>query len=376
MKLMILLLFCHGASAVEHSLKIYHIISSGHPNIPDYVGITDFEDTGMTYYDSNMTMIEPRHDWVSKLMEGDPQHWKKKSQDCKNYEQVFKDEANSFNQHSKQTGGVYIVQQIFGCVWDDETQKADGFKEYAYNGEDILKFDLQTETWIAANPQAEITKHEWDGNTANNQFWKNFLTNFCPELVKKYLTYASAFLHRTDLPSVSLLQKSPSSPVSCHATGFYPDRALMLWRKDGEDLHEDVDQGEILPNHDGSFQMRVDLKLSSVKPEDWRRYDCVFQLSGADDKIITKLDKAEIRTNSGKPSDTTVPIFVAVVVLAVILISVIGFTVYKKKKERDSKELSRCSYQNCNIEPKCNCAQKSEAINNNETATLRFCKRD
>uniref|UniRef100_A0A3B4XDC7 Ig-like domain-containing protein n=1 Tax=Seriola lalandi dorsalis TaxID=1841481 RepID=A0A3B4XDC7_SERLL len=102
------------------------------------------------------------------------------------------------------------------------------------------------------------------------------------------------------LPSVSLLQKTPSSPVSCHATGFYPHRAVMFWRKDGEDLHEDMDQGEILPNHDETFQMRVDLDISSVTPEDWRRYDCVFQLSGVKEDVVTKLDKAEIRTNWGK----------------------------------------------------------------------------
>ena len=74
----------------------------------------------------------------------------------------------------------------------------------------------------------------------------------------------------------------------------------MFWRKDGEEIHEDVERGEILPNHDGSFQMSVDLDLSSVTPEDWRRYDCVFQLSGMKDDIITKLDKAVIRTNWGK----------------------------------------------------------------------------
>lgn len=96
---------------------------------------------------------------------------------------------------------------------------------------------------------------------------------------------------------MSLLQKTPSSPVSCHATGFYPDRAALIWRKDQEELHEDVDHGEILPNHDGTFQMSVDLNLSSVTPEDWRRYDCVFQLYGVKDDIVTRLDKDKIRTN-------------------------------------------------------------------------------
>ncbi|XP_078032138.1 major histocompatibility complex class I-related protein 1-like [Epinephelus lanceolatus] len=238
-------------------------------------------------------------------------------------------------------GGVHVNQQISGCDWDDETEKVHGFNKYGYNGEDFLTLDMETETWIADNPQAEIIKQEWDGNKANNEFWKNFLTNECIAWLKTFWTYGKSLLQRIDLPSVSLLQKSPSSPVSCHATGFYPDRAMMFWRKDGEEIHEDVELGEILPNHDGSFQMSVDLILSSVPPEDWRRYDCVFHLSGVKDHIVTTLDKAVIRTNRGKtafrnrkeePSNMTVPITAAVVVLAAVLIAAVGFTVYKKKK--------------------------------------------
>ena len=74
----------------------------------------------------------------------------------------------------------------------------------------------------------------------------------------------------------------------------------MFWRRDGEELHEDVERGEILPNHDGTFQMSVDLNLSSVTPEDWEKYECVFQLYGMKDDMFTKLDKAEIRTNYGE----------------------------------------------------------------------------
>ncbi|KAI3358888.1 hypothetical protein L3Q82_015280 [Scortum barcoo] len=185
--------------------------------------------------------------------------------------------------------------------------------------------------------------------------WKITSLRFSLSWLKKYLTFGKSSLLRTDLPSVSLLQKSPSSPVSCHhATGFYPDRATLIWRKDGEELHEDVDHGEILPNHDGSFQMSVDLKLSSVTPEDWSRYDCVFHLSGVKDDIVTKLDKAEIRTNWGKneseqkrrgacpesleatvqklqPSNMIIPIIAAVAVLAVVLMAAAGFILYKKK---------------------------------------------
>lgn len=99
---------------------------------------------------------------------------------------------------------------------------------------------------------------------------------------------------------MSLLQRTPSSSVNCHATGFYPHGAMMFWRRNGEEIHEGVNHGEILPNHDGTFQMSVDLDLSTVTPEEFGNYDCVFQLSGVKKDIITKLDKAMIRTNWGK----------------------------------------------------------------------------
>ncbi|XP_026155531.1 uncharacterized protein LOC113126012 isoform X2 [Mastacembelus armatus] len=149
------------------------------------------------------------------------------------------------------------------------------------------------------------------------------------------------FNQTEDLPSVSLLQKTPSSPVSCHATGFYPDKADLFWRKDGEQLHEDVDHGEILPNKDGTFQMRVDLNLSSVRPEDWSRYDCVFQLSGVKNHIVTKLDKDQIRTNWETSSITTILIIISLVVLVLVLIAAVGFMVYREKQAPgNSSELS------------------------------------
>ncbi|XP_039461259.1 class I histocompatibility antigen, F10 alpha chain-like [Oreochromis aureus] len=148
---------------------------------------------------------------------------------------------------------------------------------------------------------------------------------------------SSPLIEAQDVPSVSLLQKSSSSLVTCHATDFYPNRAEMVWKKDGVEFHEGVNKGEILTNNDGTFQMSVDLDVSSVKPEDWHRYRCVFQLSGVNEGIVTKLDKAVIKTNKGKSDEGNsfsliIPVVVAVVVLAAI--AVIAFIIYKKRTER------------------------------------------
>ncbi|XP_008401728.1 major histocompatibility complex class I-related gene protein-like [Poecilia reticulata] len=221
---------------------------------------------------------------------------------------------------------------MYGCEWDDETGKAKGYDQYGYDGEDFLTLNLETESWIASKQQAFITKTRWD-DKAQIAFYENYYTTACPEWLKKYVNYGRSSLMKTELPSVSLLQKTSSSSVTCHATGFYPNRAEMFWRKDGEEIHDGVLKGEIVPNNDGTFQMTVDIDLSSAPSEDWTKYECVFQLSGEKD-LFTKLEKAKIRNNDVNVSSTTmiIPIIVAVVVLAAI--AVIGFVLYKKKNAK------------------------------------------
>ncbi|XP_073319277.1 major histocompatibility complex class I-related gene protein-like [Pagrus major] len=277
--------------------------------------------------------MEVKHDIAKSFFTKNPERLEWYRQQCYQVLPNYVKDLNNllmrlFNQH----GGLHVVQPMGGCEWDDETEEVKGFAQFGYDGEDFLEWDLKTLTWIAFRPEAVIPKLLLDANKAIGKEFKFALTQIFPEQLKKFVDYGRSFLLRTELPSVSLLQKTPSSPVSCHATGFYPHRASLIWRKDGEELHEEVDHGEILPNHDGTFQMSVDLNLSSVTPEDWTRYDCVFQLSGVKEDIITKLEKDRIRTNEVKPSDMTVLVTAAVVVLALILIGAAGFIVYKKKK--------------------------------------------
>ncbi|XP_018529617.1 H-2 class I histocompatibility antigen, Q9 alpha chain [Lates calcarifer] len=326
----LVLLGINSAAAVIHSLKYFYTASSQVPNFPEFVAVGMFDEDQIAYYDSKIRTTEPRQDWMNKVV--DPQYWERSTGIFSATQPNFKANIEILKQRFNQTGGVHIFQFMYGCEWDDENKEVKGNWQYGYDGDDFIAFDLKTETWIAPTPQAVITKLKWDKDRAWITQAEQYLNQICPEWVKKYVDYGRSSLLRTDLPSVSLLQKTPSSPVSCHATGFYPDRAMMFWRKDGEDLHDGVEKGEILPNHDGTFQMSVELK--SVSPEDWGKYECVFQLSGVKEDIIKRLDKAVIISNE-KPTDTTPIIIAAVVVLAlVIAIAAIGFFIYKKKNDK------------------------------------------
>ncbi|KAM7006175.1 major histocompatibility complex class I-related gene protein-like [Tautogolabrus adspersus] len=289
----------HDTTAVMHSLRFFYTASSEVPNFPEFVIVGMVDDYQIDYYDSNTKRAEPKQDWANRITEDEPQFWEGLTGRAQGHQQRFKLSLHDLKQRYNQTGGVHIFQNMDACEWDDETGEVNGYDQYGYDGEDFLVLDLKTMTWIAPQQKAVITKQKWDQDKGRMHRLKYYHTKACIAWLKKFVNFGRSSLMRTELPTVSLLQKTPSSRVTCHATGFYPARAVMFWRKDGEELDEDVDHGEILPNHDGSFQMSVDLELPS---DDWGRYECVFQLSGVKEVIVTKLDKREIKTNYGKTS--------------------------------------------------------------------------
>uniref|UniRef100_A0A8C4YY36 MHC class I-like antigen recognition-like domain-containing protein n=1 Tax=Gadus morhua TaxID=8049 RepID=A0A8C4YY36_GADMO len=182
---------------------------------------------------------------------------------------------------------------MYGCEWDDEDGTTEGYQQYGYDGEDFISLDLKTMTWVAPVHQALTTKHKWEQNRALMEEEKHYYTKVCVDWLKKVLAYGKSTLQRTGRSLFSLSLPPPLSQP------LYPSPIPSPSPRDGQELHEQVDPGEVLPNHDGTFQVSVDLDLTAVPQEDWRRYECVVQLKGIED-IPTPLDPAHIRTNRGK----------------------------------------------------------------------------
>uniref|UniRef100_A0A669F862 MHC class I-like antigen recognition-like domain-containing protein n=1 Tax=Oreochromis niloticus TaxID=8128 RepID=A0A669F862_ORENI len=253
---------------VTHSLRYFYSSSSGVSNFPEFVAVGLVDDVQMIHYDSNTQKAEFKQQWMEKAAEDDPEY----SFLMKLFNQT---KMSHLWENIKYfllllVSGVHINQMMYGCEWDDEMAEVNGYHYYGYDGEDFILFDLQTETWVAPVMQAVITKLE-----ALSARQKNYFTHICPEWLKKYLNYSGSSLRRTGAIThdFNWTWKDNQSFI-----GFYPHKAKLLWRKDGKELHEGVNRGEILPNNDGTLQTSADLDLSSVKPEDWRSYDCVSAL--------------------------------------------------------------------------------------------------
>ncbi|XP_030193736.1 H-2 class I histocompatibility antigen, Q9 alpha chain isoform X1 [Gadus morhua] len=333
---LLLLVFGHDVSSVIHSLQFFFTASSGLSTFPEFVIVEMVDEVQIEYYDSNTQRIIPKQDWVEQAnRDKDPDYLERETENRKGAQQVFKADMGTLKQRFNQTGGAHIIQWMNGCEWDDEDGTTEGYDQHGYDGEDFISLDLKTLTWVAPVHQALTTKHKWEGLRGWNQELKNYYAKECVDWLKKYLAYGKSALQRTERPRVSLLQRSPSSPVVCHATGFFPNRVVVFWRRDGQELHEQVDPGEVLPNHDGTFQVSVDLDLTAVPQEDWRRYECVVQLKGIED-ISTPLDPAHIRTNR-EGSHILAFILTGVAVLAVVVAAVVGVFLYQKRNDSDKR---------------------------------------
>ncbi|KAF4074773.1 hypothetical protein AMELA_G00242970 [Ameiurus melas] len=147
-----------------------------------------------------------------------------------------------------------------------------------------------------SNIRKHIPKTEWMEKNEEPGFWKG-QTQIAQDAEESFKVSVAKlmqrFNHTTVRPTASVFQKHSPPEVVCHATGFFPKTVMITWQKDGEDVHEDVDLGETLPNQDGSFQKR---SILTVSAEDLQKhtYTCVIQHSSLEKEIVLPVSERRI----------------------------------------------------------------------------------
>ncbi|XP_077446594.1 uncharacterized protein LOC144067004 [Stigmatopora argus] len=314
---------------VFHTLEIIITASSQIPNFPEYSSVAYVDGVPITHYDSKSRKSSPKQDWMNKITAQDPDYWRSETAICIGNQQVFKDGIKTVNERFNQSGGVHTIQVMYGCEWDDETGEVDGWEHHAYDGEDFISLDLKERRWLAFKPQALVTKHKLE-DQLYIQYKKDYYTDICPDYLKMHVSNGKDSLTRTVLPRLSLLQKRSWSPVTCHATGFYPRDAILFWKKDGQKVSKGVEREDTLPNHDGTFQVSAHLRAA----DPGARYECVFQLAGVPDDIVVPLDHRVLLSNERIEAEERRKTALAVAVPLAVLVAVVivAAIVYKCRK--------------------------------------------
>ncbi|KAI5088491.1 major histocompatibility complex class I UDA precursor, partial [Silurus meridionalis] len=310
----------------KHSLQYFYTAVTPGNNIPEFTALGQVDGIQFEYYDSNIRKIIPETEWIQKVTDDDPNYWTSQTKISQAYQQNFKVNVATAMQRFNQTTGLHTLQMMYGCEVDDDGTVR-GFKQFGYDGEDFMSLDLKTLSWVATTPQSVISKHKWDSSTGWNKNDENYLKNICPEWLQKYLTYGKHVVERKDRPEASLFQEEISSPeVVCHATGFFPKALMISWQKNGQDVLEDVQLRETLPNQDGSFQKRSILKVSAEELQK-HTYTCVIEHSSLEKDLELPVSERRILRDGG-----LIGIIVGVIVALVVLVAVVaGIVVWKKK---------------------------------------------
>ncbi|XP_049326225.1 H-2 class I histocompatibility antigen, Q9 alpha chain-like [Astyanax mexicanus] len=317
---LLLTFIIQSSSAATHSLRYFYTAVTSGINFPEFTVVGQVDGQQIVYYDSDDRKMTPKTDWIKKVADYDPDYWDRQTQGAQGDQEVFKVNVQTAMQRFNQTKGVHTVQWMYGCELDDDGTKR-GYDQYGYDGLDFISLDLNTVTWTAPTFQAVISKQKLE-KVGEAKYVKNYLENGCIEWLEKYLGYR-AVLERKVSPDVSLFQKDSSSPVVCHATGFFPKAVMISWQKNGEELNEDVDLRETLPNQDGTFQKR---SILNVSPEELKnnKYTCVVQHSSLEKELVRKFEPA---------GGMGVIVGAVVAVLLLVLVAVgVGVVVWKKKK--------------------------------------------
>uniref|UniRef100_A0A8C4TGE0 Major histocompatibility complex class I-related gene protein-like n=1 Tax=Erpetoichthys calabaricus TaxID=27687 RepID=A0A8C4TGE0_ERPCA len=217
------------------------------------------DDVAISQYDSKRSTLDIKQKWIETNLGEDYQ--KEQTDILKGAQANFKVNIGTLMQRFNQTSGIHTWQLMYGCELDDDGTTR-GFNQYGYDGNDYVSFDKQTLTWTAANQRGQTTKVRWDPDTAYNQQWKGYLEGTCIEWLKKYVTYGAKTLERQVRPEVYLTYKETETgtEATCHVTGFLPRDIEVMWQ-DGGSRDLDVESGEVLPNEDGTYQVKKTLKL-------------------------------------------------------------------------------------------------------------------
>ncbi|XP_063147287.1 H-2 class I histocompatibility antigen, Q9 alpha chain-like [Candoia aspera] len=316
-----------GFGSSSHSVKyLFTSMSDPSQGLPHFLGLAFVDGQVFISYDRNKRKAQPRVSWVEQVGKEDPQYWDTQTQIARGVQEDFRGNLEKLRRRYNQSEGHHTVQMMVGCELRGDGSKG-GFWKYGYDGRTFMTFDKETLTWVAPDPQAQMSQRKWDAIPGYNQQKKAYLEEICIEGLGKYLSYGKETLLRTETPVVTVSSRTEADDGMethvCRVHGFYPKEIDASWRRDGEVWLQDTLRGSVAPNADGTFHYWLSIRID---PKERGRYRCHVEHDGLQEPVDVSVKVPE--SNLGL-------IIIGCVVAALLLVSAIALILVFLKIRQD-----------------------------------------
>ncbi|XP_016013841.2 H-2 class I histocompatibility antigen, alpha chain isoform X6 [Rousettus aegyptiacus] len=176
-------------------------------------------------------------------------------------------------------GGMHSTQRMFGCTIQEDGRSS-SFWQFGFDGQDHLSLDLETLTWVSAEPMAMRTKRWWELERCYAEYNKAYLDSLCLTSLRRYLELGGQHLTRKEPPTVYVtrhLTENRGAMLRCWALGFYPRDISLSWWLGEEELALETEYVETRPSGDGTYQMWAAVQVPAGEEAG---YTCHVQHSG------------------------------------------------------------------------------------------------
>ncbi|KAL1269638.1 hypothetical protein QQF64_031927 [Cirrhinus molitorella] len=282
--------FLTVVNAGSHSLTVFATYIAGQTQFPEFTVVVMLDDVQILYYDSTTWSV--LHRSLRDLKYHD--------EDQSDGDTVFRDmyygmkkRAFYLKEHLNHTDGVQVLQRLVGCELLNDDKPGPLHFWDGFHGQNVEEFTFDMEkTDIQIKIPWVVT---WDQLKWLRLKYENIYHPICIKVLRRYLNLKKNNVMRKVKPRVRLMRKtltdSQELQIICLATGFYPRHINLTLFRDGQPVDDDqITGGEILPNGDGTYQMRKSLVISSEELREGHKYNCTMKHLNLDNKLDIAFD--------------------------------------------------------------------------------------
>ncbi|XP_036921587.1 saoe class I histocompatibility antigen, A alpha chain-like [Sturnira hondurensis] len=291
-----MLLLLSGALALTetwagpHSLRYLHTTKSGPgPGEHRYNGVIYVDDTEIARFhsDTASSRLKLRVPWMEQrwVEQEGAWFWEDQTREMQHNAQWSRANLNQLRAHGDQSAhGSSTWQEMTGCVVRSDGRFLRGFSHFAYDGTDFLALNRDQGSWTATSGVSGSNVVRLPDEDVR----RVFLEDTCVRRLHLFLEKGKGTLLRADPPKTHVTHHPISDhevTLKCWALGFYPADITLTWKRDGEDLTQDMELVDTRPAGDGTFQKWATV---AVPPGEEQRYTCHVQHQGLPEPLTLR----------------------------------------------------------------------------------------